>query len=75
MTKKYPTVSSDYQKAIEKAKRKLRGFIAEKHCAPLMLRIAYDLYLCVSQSLTLGFVVLICTVYDLMVQVALSWDL
>uniref|UniRef100_A0A2N9IP45 L-ascorbate peroxidase n=2 Tax=Fagus sylvatica TaxID=28930 RepID=A0A2N9IP45_FAGSY len=41
MTKKYPTVSSDYQKAIEKAKRKLRGFIAEKHCAPLMLRIAW----------------------------------
>ena len=41
MGKSYPTVSADYQKAVEKAKKKLRGFIAEKRCAPLMLRLAY----------------------------------
>lgn len=41
MGKSYPTVSEEYKKAIDKAKRKLRGFIAEKACAPLMLRIAY----------------------------------
>ena len=40
MGKCYPTVSEDYQKSIEKAKRKLRGLIAEKQCAPLMLRLA-----------------------------------
>ena len=28
-------------KAVDKAKRKLRGFIAEKNCAPLMLRLAW----------------------------------
>ena len=41
MGKSYPTVSEDYQKSIEKAKRKLRGLIAEKHCAPIMLRLAW----------------------------------
>ncbi|KAF9592985.1 hypothetical protein IFM89_019562 [Coptis chinensis] len=41
MVKCYPTVSEDYLKAVEKAKKKLRGFIAEKNCAPLMLRIAW----------------------------------
>jgi len=41
MVKSYPTVSEEYQKAVEKAKRKLRGFIAEKNCAPLMLRLAW----------------------------------
>ncbi|KAJ0084962.1 hypothetical protein Patl1_30793 [Pistacia atlantica] len=41
MTKNYPTVSAEYQKAVEKCKRKLRGLIAEKSCAPLMLRIAW----------------------------------
>ncbi|OAY37928.1 L-ascorbate peroxidase, cytosolic isoform X1 [Manihot esculenta] len=41
MTKNYPKVSEEYQKAVDKAKKKLRGFIAEKGCAPLMLRIAY----------------------------------
>lgn len=41
MTKNYPAVSEDYKKAVEKCKRKLRGFIAEKNCAPLMLRIAW----------------------------------
>lgn len=41
MGKCYPTVSEDYKKAIDKAKRKLRGLIAEKNCAPIMLRIAW----------------------------------
>jgi len=41
MVKAYPTVSEEYQKAVEKAKKKLRGLIAEKNCAPLMLRIAW----------------------------------
>lgn len=41
MTKNYPTVSEDYKKAVDKAKKKLRGFIAEKNCAPLILRLAY----------------------------------
>lgn len=40
MAKSYPAVSEEYQKAVEKAKRKLRGLIAEKNCAPLMLRLA-----------------------------------
>ncbi|KAL3809438.1 hypothetical protein ACJIZ3_000126 [Penstemon smallii] len=40
MVKNYPTVSEDYLKAVEKCKKKLRGFIAEKNCAPLMLRLA-----------------------------------
>lgn len=37
----YPKVSEEYALAVQKCKRKLRGFIAEKHCAPLMLRIAW----------------------------------
>nr|UIP35225.1 bifunctional p-coumarate 3-hydroxylase/ascorbate peroxidase 2 [Leucojum aestivum] len=41
MTKSYPKVSDEYLKAVEKCKRKLRGFIAEKNCAPLMLRLAW----------------------------------
>ncbi|KAG9129581.1 hypothetical protein Leryth_014436 [Lithospermum erythrorhizon] len=41
MGKSYPTVSAEYLKAIDKARRKLRGFIAEKGCAPLMLRIGW----------------------------------
>ncbi|KAL6336286.1 hypothetical protein AAG906_014455 [Vitis piasezkii] len=41
MGKAYPIVSKEYQKAVEKCKRKLRGFIAEKKCAPLMLRLAW----------------------------------
>lgn len=40
MTKSYPKVSDEYLKAVEKCKRKLRGFIGEKQCAPLMLRVA-----------------------------------
>uniref|UniRef100_A0A7N0TAB2 Uncharacterized protein n=1 Tax=Kalanchoe fedtschenkoi TaxID=63787 RepID=A0A7N0TAB2_KALFE len=35
-----PTVSEEYLKAVEKCKKKLRGLITEKNCAPLMLRIA-----------------------------------
>jgi len=41
MGKCYPTVSEEYQKAVEKCKKKLRGLIAEKNCAPLMLRLAW----------------------------------
>lgn len=41
MAKSYPEVSDEYKKDIEKCRRKLRGFIAEKQCAPLMLRIAW----------------------------------
>lgn len=48
MTKCYPVVSEEYQKAVEKAKRKLRGLIAEKNCAPLMLRLAYVLVVLVA---------------------------
>lgn len=40
MAKNYPVVSEDYKKAIEKCRRKLRGMIAEKNCAPIMVRIA-----------------------------------
>jgi L-ascorbate peroxidase len=40
MVKAYPTVSEGYLKAVDKAKRRLRGLIAEKNCAPLMLRLA-----------------------------------
>ncbi|GLU11738.1 hypothetical protein SLE2022_284620 [Rubroshorea leprosula] len=41
MTKNYPTVSEEYKKAVEKAKKKLRSFIASNNCAPLMLRLAW----------------------------------
>ncbi|KAK6146971.1 hypothetical protein DH2020_017883 [Rehmannia glutinosa] len=41
MVKKYPAVSAEYQAAVEKCKKKLRGFIAEKNCAPIMLRLAW----------------------------------
>ncbi|KAH0454906.1 hypothetical protein IEQ34_016830 [Dendrobium chrysotoxum] len=41
MGKSYPTVSEEYLKAVEKSRRKLRGFIAEKNCAPLILRLAW----------------------------------
>ena len=40
MGKSIPAVSEEYQKAVEKAKRKLRGLIADKNCSPLMLRLA-----------------------------------
>ncbi|KAG6552695.1 hypothetical protein Mapa_005642 [Marchantia paleacea] len=37
----YPEVSEEYKVAVEKCKRKLRGFIAEKNCSPLMVRLAW----------------------------------
>ncbi|CAA6656866.1 unnamed protein product [Spirodela intermedia] len=40
MGKSYPTVSEEYLKALDKAKRKLRGLIADKKCS-LMLRLAW----------------------------------
>ncbi|XP_059626984.1 L-ascorbate peroxidase, cytosolic-like [Cornus florida] len=41
MGKSYQAVSEEYKKAFEKCRRKLGGFIAEKKCAPFMLRLAY----------------------------------
>ncbi|KAG6432837.1 hypothetical protein SASPL_104425 [Salvia splendens] len=41
MVKNYPVVSEEYLKAVDKCKRKLRGLIAEKNCAPIMLRLAW----------------------------------
>nr|QCA42646.1 ascorbate peroxidase [Citrullus lanatus] len=41
MGKNYPTVSQEYQTAITKARRKIRALVAEKHCSPLMLRLAW----------------------------------
>lgn len=40
MGKNYPTVNEEYRKAVEKCKKKLRGLIAEKHCAPIVIRLA-----------------------------------
>ncbi|KAL7248201.1 hypothetical protein ACSBR2_002999 [Camellia fascicularis] len=37
----YPVVNEEYKKAVDKCKRKLRGLIAEKKCAPLILRLAW----------------------------------
>ncbi|KAL6011099.1 L-ascorbate peroxidase 2, cytosolic [Asimina triloba] len=41
MGKSYPVVSDEYTAAVQKAKKKLRGLIQEKHCAPIMLRLAW----------------------------------
>jgi L-ascorbate peroxidase len=41
MAKNYPTVSAEYTTAVEKARRKLRGLIAEKNIAPIILRLAW----------------------------------
>ncbi|XP_074312093.1 L-ascorbate peroxidase 2, cytosolic-like isoform X2 [Silene latifolia] len=41
MEKSYPKVSEEYEKAIDKCKKKLRGLIQEKHCAPIILRLAW----------------------------------
>ncbi|MFQ6651240.1 hypothetical protein Gotur_022508 [Gossypium turneri] len=41
MPKSYPVVSEDYKKAIENARRELRGLIAEKNCAPIIVRLAW----------------------------------
>ncbi|KAH0905018.1 hypothetical protein HID58_044521 [Brassica napus] len=40
--KSYPEVKEEYKKAVQRCKRKLRGLIAEKHCAPIVLRLASD---------------------------------
>ena len=37
----YPTVSEEHQEVVEKAKRKLRGVIVNKNCAPIMLRLVW----------------------------------
>eukprot|EP01018_Ginkgo_biloba_P037281 Gb_00437 [translate_table: standard] len=37
----YPDVGEDYKSAVEQCRRKLRGLIQEKHCAPLILRLAW----------------------------------
>lgn len=37
----YPQVSEEYRLAVESCRRKLRGLIQEKHCAPLILRLAW----------------------------------
>ncbi|XP_021728663.1 L-ascorbate peroxidase 2, cytosolic-like [Chenopodium quinoa] len=37
----YPSVSKEYQEAVEKCKRKLRALIQEKQCAPIILRLAW----------------------------------
>ncbi|KAG6436178.1 hypothetical protein SASPL_101063 [Salvia splendens] len=42
MVKNYPVVSEEYLKAVDKCKRKLRGLIAEKNCAPIMLLFVCD---------------------------------
>lgn len=36
-----PIVDDEYKSCIEKARRDLRAFIAEKNCAPIMLRLAW----------------------------------
>ncbi|XP_050212951.1 L-ascorbate peroxidase, cytosolic-like [Mercurialis annua] len=41
MTKNYPKVSDEYENAINKVKRKLRGLIAQKQMAPFILRLAW----------------------------------
>ncbi|THU45598.1 hypothetical protein C4D60_Mb02t19680 [Musa balbisiana] len=41
MGKSYPAVSEEYQKAVEKSNRTLRGLIADKNYSPLMLRLAW----------------------------------
>lgn len=41
MVKKYPAVSQEYTAAVEKCKKRLRGLIAEKNCAPIILRLAW----------------------------------
>ncbi|CAL1399219.1 unnamed protein product [Linum trigynum] len=39
--KLYPKASWEYENAVAKCKRKLRGLVAEKHCAPIVLRLAW----------------------------------
>lgn len=37
-----PVVDEAYLKEVDKARRLLRALIAQKGCAPIMLRLAYD---------------------------------
>eukprot|EP00246_Nothoceros_aenigmaticus_P013819 TRINITY_DN495_c0_g2_i1.p1 TRINITY_DN495_c0_g2~~TRINITY_DN495_c0_g2_i1.p1 ORF type:complete len:283 (+),score=40.74 TRINITY_DN495_c0_g2_i1:98-850(+) len=39
--KDYPVVNAEYRDAVERARRKLRGHIAEKNIAPIVLRLAW----------------------------------
>lgn len=41
MGKSYPCVSDDYLHAVERARAQLRALIAEKNCAPIVLRLAW----------------------------------
>ncbi|RWW76199.1 hypothetical protein BHE74_00015740 [Ensete ventricosum] len=41
MGKSYLAVIEEYQKAVKKAKRKLRGLIADRNCSSLMLRLSW----------------------------------
>lgn len=82
MTKNYPTASEEYIKAVEKAKKKLRGLIAEKNCAPLMLRLAYlphplplFIFLFTCKCLIGMDPTLIGLFVVVMIQMALSWNL
>lgn len=40
MGKIYPVVSEEYTRAVDEAKKKLGELMADKKCAPLMLRFA-----------------------------------
>ena len=40
MVKNYPPITQQYEAAVLKARRKIRALVAEKHCSPLMLRLA-----------------------------------
>lgn len=41
MGKSYPSVSKEYQETLDKCRKKLRALIQEKHCAPIILRLAW----------------------------------
>ncbi|GJZ12665.1 L-ascorbate peroxidase, cytosolic-like protein, partial [Tanacetum coccineum] len=41
MGKMYPVVTEEYRMALEAAKPKLKAFLIESGCAPLMLRLAF----------------------------------
>nr|GFC48594.1 ascorbate peroxidase [Tanacetum cinerariifolium] len=41
MGKVYPVITEEYRVALEEAKPKLKAFLIENGCAPLMLRLAY----------------------------------
>ncbi|GJU66403.1 L-ascorbate peroxidase, cytosolic [Tanacetum coccineum] len=44
MGKMYPVVTEEYRMALEAAKPKLKAFLIESGCAPLMLRLAWLVY-------------------------------